>query len=132
MPVQELIPGALAGGAFVAACHLGFPQHERRLLGLGLVAAALVYLGLAITQGAAAGWLAAEAGAVALFGLLALAGLRNGLGWLALGWLLHVAWDILLHRGGGAPGYAPTWYPMACVGFDLTVAAWIFSRTRTH
>jgi hypothetical protein len=40
---------------------------------------------------------------------------------LALGWVLHVGWDTLLHTGLGTD-FVPLWYVPLCVGFDLVVA----------
>jgi len=68
--------------------------RERRLLALGLVVAALIYVGLALR--ADSRWLAVEAIGVVMFGGLAWLG-RRAEGWLALGWAAHVAWDVGLH-----------------------------------
>jgi signal transduction histidine kinase len=38
-----------------------------------------------------------------------------------LGWAAHAGWDLLFHRLDVA-SYAPWWYPVACIGFDLV--AW--------
>jgi hypothetical protein len=58
---------------------------------------------------------------VALFGILAFLGVRYSAYFLALGWVAHVAWDLLLHPVH-VSAYAPLWYPVACIGFDLAVA----------
>jgi hypothetical protein len=43
---------------------------------------------------------------------------------LALAWALHPVWDIALHtRGLGS--YTPDGYVVACIGFDLLLAALI-------
>ena len=41
---------------------------------------------------------------------------------LAAGWALHIAWDMTLHLRGAGAEYTPTWYPWACLSFDLVIA----------
>jgi len=43
---------------------------------------------------------------------------------LAVGWTAHVLWDLFFHYAGG-PAFAPAWYAMFCVGFDLPVGGYI-------
>jgi hypothetical protein len=56
------------------------------------------------------------------YGALGLLGLRRSAWWLATGWALHPAWDIALHYSGPGHTFAPGWYAVACVGFDLAAA----------
>lgn len=43
---------------------------------------------------------------------------------IAMGWLLHVLWDIGLHPDQTAP-YVPQWYTWLCVGFDSAMAVYV-------
>ena len=57
-----------------------------------------------------------------LYGAAAWLGFRVSAAVLALGWAMHVVWDVALHLQGAGAGYTPFWYPWGCVSFDLMVA----------
>jgi len=118
-----ILLGAVLGGLFVLLARTRGPTTQVRLLALGLVVAALIYVGLAVT-GAGRHWLALEATGLAAFGLLAWLGVRVADWWLALGWVAHVAWDVGLHLER-PQAVVPEWYPLLCVGFDLVVAGFL-------
>jgi len=114
--------------AFGAVLAVGFVVLARRAgraelawLAAGLLVAAVIYplLGL---DAHGPGELRVEWFGVALFGLLAGLGLALTPWLLALGWMLHAAWDLLLPWLADT-GYVPPWYAAACLGFDLVVAA---------
>lgn len=119
--------GAVLGGLFVLLARRRKRHGEIRLLALGLVVAALIYIVLALAAGADRGWLALETAGVGLFGLLAWLGLRTSLWWLALGWAAHVGWDVGLHLDQ-MQTFVPAWYPLLCVGFDLVVAGFLLGQ----
>ena len=54
--------------------------------------------------------------------LTALAVQRDSPGLLGAGWLAHVTWDALHHRGRG-PTQVASWYPPLCIGYDVALAA---------
>jgi len=56
---------------------------------------------------------------------MALLGLRGSPYWLAAGWALHPLWDVGLHYIGPGHSFAPMTYAIACISFDLVVAAYI-------
>jgi hypothetical protein len=102
----------------------------RSLLVILLFAAAGAYFGFAIAAGAGPLWTVVELLQVVAFGAFALLGLRGSPYWLAAGWALHPVWDIGVHYAG--PGtFAPTTYTIACVSFDLVVAAFIIGTRRS-
>ena len=103
-------------------------RHWRRVYGAGLVIAAAVYVAFAACRGTLRETLV-ELGGVVLFGILAVLGVRYSAWVLALGWVAHLGWDLLLHPVS-APSYAPWWYPVACIGFDLVVAGAIVGTRR--
>jgi peptidylprolyl isomerase len=83
---------------------------------LGLILAAAIYVPFARRDE-----LLLTLGGVALFTILAFAGPR----FLAFGWAMHIAWDVLLH-----PHATPWWYPPLCIGFDVVVAIAILLPSR--
>jgi hypothetical protein len=97
----------------------------RSLLVIILFAAAGVYFGFAIVGGAGPVWTLLELGQVVAFGVAALRGLRGSPWWLAAGWALHPVWDALLHYVGPGRSFAPAPYAIACIGYDLVVAAYV-------
>jgi hypothetical protein len=98
-------------------------RGELRIYAIGLTAAALIYVGFALFH---AEWAAlrVELLGLAIFGLLTVVSLRLFPRALAAGWVGHVIWDVLLH-GNGLGKYAPEWYPIMCIGFDLFIAGYI-------
>ena len=100
---------------------------EMKNYAFGLIIAALIYLVFAV-RGAAPEWLGLELLGVAIYGGVALLGLRYSSLLIALGWGLHPIWDALIH-----PLYTiefvPTWYALACVSFDVVMAGYIVYRT---
>lgn len=106
---------ALFAGVALALPYLFYAaraREARRLFAAGLVVAACIYVLFAAAAGTK---LLMEIGGVAVFGILAYVGVRHSVYVLALGWVAHVAWDLLLHP-------SDWWYPVACIGFDLVVA----------
>ena len=78
-----IIFGAVLGAPFVLVARRRQGHGEIRLLAVGLVVAALIYIVLALAAGADRDWLALETAGVGLFGVLAWLGLRTSLWWLA-------------------------------------------------
>ncbi|HEY7482780.1 MAG TPA: DUF6010 family protein [Gemmatimonadales bacterium] len=120
MLYPPILTGAVLGGIFAVVAAQRSPVRELRLLALGLVSAAVIYLGLALVNGNAR-WLALEAAGVAGFGVVAWLGLRISPWLLALGWTAHVFWDVAFHVDQPQT-LIGAWYPLGCVGFDLIVA----------
>jgi hypothetical protein len=118
-----ILLGAVLGSLFALLARRRTPAGETRLLALGLVVAALIYVGLAIT-GADKRWFVLETVGLGLFGLIAWLGVRLSLWWLAMGWVAHVGWDVGFHLDR-PPAFVATWYPLLCVGFDLVVGGFL-------
>ena len=115
--VLPILAGAALGAAFALLARRS--ADETRMLALGLLVAALVYVGLALAAGEGR-WLGIEVTGAAVFAGAAWLGHRRP-GWLALGWTAHVGWDVWLHLDRAQP-LVGAWYPLLCVGFDLIVA----------
>ncbi len=125
--IEPRFVAALLTGVVLALPYIAFCRRAARPevpLALGLAVAALIYLVLAGLRGGTAGELRWELGGVVLFSVTAWVGVRWWPAVLAAGWAGHVAWDLLLHPVE-VSGYAPWWYPVACIGFDLLVAGWV-------
>jgi len=99
------------------------------LMGLSLVTAAIIYIGFALVWGDSQ-WLLIEFSGVVAYGIFYLLALRFSAIWLSLGWLLHPVWDVMLHLKGPGLHIAPEWYAVACLSFDIVVAAYIFMRLK--
>ncbi len=123
-------------GAVGAYLLLAYSRRRRgaeiRILATALVVAAVIYLGFALLWGSAA-WIGVETLGIVAYGLPAWLGLRAkgavaGRRWLALGWGLHPLWDLTLHLWGPGRHVVPDWYAVACLSFDLIVAAYLLRR----
>jgi hypothetical protein len=119
--------GLVAAAGFIGVALRSSPQFEQKVYGVGLLVAALIYVGFALVWGDAQ-WLVIELAGVAICGILLVAAVRAGFVLVALGWLLHPAWDLGLHLYGPGEHIVPQWYAVACVAFDLTVAGAIAYR----
>jgi hypothetical protein len=56
---------------------------------------------------------------------MGLLGLRGSPHWLATAWALHVLWDYPLHYLEPGHAFAPGFWAISCVSFDLVVALYI-------
>ncbi|HEB29053.1 MAG TPA: hypothetical protein ENI05_15105 [Porticoccus sp.] len=101
------------------------------LMGASLVFAAIIYLGFALVWGDTY-WLLIEFSGVVAYGIFYLLAVRFSAIWLSVGWLLHPIWDVVLHLNGPGSHVAPEWYAVACLSFDIAVAAYIFKRLRNE
>ena len=110
-------------GAILAVPYVWLAVRSRRpvaVFAIGMVVAAAIYVVFALVAGDSR-TVFIELGGVALIAIVAAAGLRWSAHLVAVGWLGHVAWDLLLHPVLDN-SHAPWWYPALCLGFDLFVA----------
>ncbi|HVT57491.1 MAG TPA: DUF6010 family protein [Thermoanaerobaculia bacterium] len=121
--LTQALAGAAVGAVFVGlGSYLG-GKRELALYALGLAGAAVIYVGFA-AWGGGREHLGVEALGVALFTLVVVTGVKWWPPLLAIGWAGHAAWDLARHTQGEV-AYVPGWYPAACSGFDLVVAAYL-------
>jgi hypothetical protein len=125
-PAIPIGAGALAAVGFNYLARSAGRRRELFIYALGLAGVALIYLLVALVRG---DWrsVVAESIGVALFSALAMCGSRRTAIVLALGWMLHVGWDLALH-GMLSGGFMPYGYRWACVGFDLAVGGCVLGR----
>ncbi|MEM8933894.1 MAG: hypothetical protein AAGE94_22070 [Acidobacteriota bacterium] len=113
-----MVIGAIAAVPFVAYAR----RHGgERTFAIGLVVAALIYIAFVVFGQASAKAVQLETIGAVAFIALAIAGRRSARV-LAAGWGAHGIWDMAFHAPV-ADAYWPLWYPAACLGFDLVVAA---------
>ncbi len=128
MIIPSLLLGLGLGALFLGLAKYG-PAEERQVWAVGLVVAAVIYVGFAIAAQAPAPWLLIECLGLLVYSSLAILGLRHRVGWLALGWLLHPLWDLVLHFWQAGSEFTPGWYVLSCLSFDLLVGAVITRRS---
>lgn len=126
--VLQLLIGVVACGVFIILARRLSWEQELRLYAQALVIAALIYVGFAARE-VTFGWMALELTGLAMFTLAAVLGVKTSTWMLALGWGVHAAWDVMLHKLTDV-AFVPHWYPAVCVGFDLLLAAYIAVQIR--
>jgi hypothetical protein len=99
-------------------------RRKLRVYGMVLVLTAFAYLLFGLRRGAPPEYFAVEAVGAMLYTAAAVVGASRWPFVLALGWTSHVAWDLWFHHADG-PAFAPPWYPLLCVGFDLFLGGYI-------
>ena len=134
MGAPPLILGLLINGVAYAAIFIVVALLISRFAGefawraflvLFMFIAAGLYIMFAVRAGEGTLWLVGELVGVAIFGGVALLGLRGSLWWIVAAWALHPLWDVGLHYLGPWRSFAPETYTIACLSFDLLVAAYI-------
>src|SRR5689334_6093845 len=101
-----LFLGLVVGLVFISFTRRFGEQVERRILAVGLIAAALLYAILAAVSDAP-GWIAVELAGVLIFSAMAELGLKRSILWLMVGWAAHPFWDAGLHLAGVGADVAP-------------------------
>jgi hypothetical protein len=124
-----LIEGAI-GGAAIAVVAFALSRFFRDSLGRSwlvilLFAATGAYLGFVVVAQGGFLWILIELAHIVAFGVMALRGLRGSPYWLAAAWGFHPIWDLGMHFIGPGRAFAPFTYTIACLSFDLIVAAYI-------
>jgi len=116
--------GVVAAALLVLLTRRYGRRHEMLVYGMVLVLTAFAYLLFGLRGSAPPEYFAVEAVGASLYTAAAAVGARRWPFVLALGWTSHVAWDLLFHHAGGL-AFAPPWYPLLCVGFDLFLGGYI-------
>ena len=123
--IIEIVIGIFLAIGFVLLVRLSRSYtREKRSYAIGLVVAALIYVGFALFSDSLR-WMLIELAGVAMYAVFVWLGLRKSGWFLAAGWALHPPWDAGLHY---STQFVPHWYIGACIGFDLLVAGYIAFR----
>jgi hypothetical protein len=125
MLIEIVVGGLLAIGFILLVRRSGGYTKEKRIFAIGLVVAALIYVGFGLFSGSI-GWMLIELAGVPIYAAFAWPGLKKSGWFLAAGWALHPLWDAGLH--GISTPCVPHWYIGGCIGFDLLVAGYIGFR----
>ena len=134
MGTPPLIVGLLINGAAYAAIFVVVALLVRYFAGAAawrvlvvatLFVAAGLYVVFAVRAGEGTTWIVIEAVGVAVFGGMGVVGLFGSGWWIVAGWALHPLWDVGLHYLGPGRPFAPETYTIACLSFDLLVAAYV-------
>lgn len=129
----SLIAGLVLACGLVFLARRNAHARQLRVYAVGLVAAALIYVGFAASRGAATRDFALEFFGAVAFGTVAWLSLRAGnRALLAAGWAAHVLWDLPLHLHEPGARYVPEWYVWLCVSFDLVIAAALIVPPQTR
>ena len=123
-PTVAVGVGVFGAAALVLLARRFAPRRDMLVYGIGLGITAVAYLVFGLQLGAPRDHLELELVGAILYGAAAVLGTRRWPALLALGWTAHVAWDLFFHYTGG-PAFAPSWYALFCVGFDLPVGGYI-------
>jgi multisubunit Na+/H+ antiporter MnhB subunit len=122
---SPLIP--VMAGFVLALPFLGFfsihPDGAFDLLALILAMTGGIYLGAAL-HGGSRGRVGFESLVAAVLVILAFLGLAWSPLWIALGFVLHGAWDLAHHTGAVRHGVR-RWFPPFCAAWDWAIAAMI-------
>jgi hypothetical protein len=126
---DALLSGAVLGAIFVGTAY-AIRRHTDRILAGVMIVAALAYVlfAFALDADARPAWLAVELAGVALYGGMAVRGVRGSPWWLVAGWLLHPLWDVALHYAGPGAHFAPVWWTVPCLSWDLVTAGYVALR----
>jgi hypothetical protein len=122
----EIIIGTLFATVFIFYAKRSKTfQGEKVLYAIGLGIAALIYVVFGFFS-SSNDWILIELGGLLIYLPFAILGVRLSGWFLCFGWLLHVAWDLVVHNSTLA--FVPSWYPSVCLGFDVLIAGYICYR----
>ena len=121
--VLVTLAGMGLAAAFIVYAERHAAGERRRVYGIGLIVAAVIYLVFSVlTQNIL--WILIETFGALLFTVFVYLAFKYSYWFLVMGWSIHMVWDGALHAAEVAP-YVPQWYPPVCVGFDLVIALFI-------
>lgn len=123
----ELLIGILLGGVIIFGAKVNGFEMDRSLYPVLLIVIALYYVLFAF-QSYDRGEILFELVMALLFSALAVWGHRKGLILVVLGLVLHGIYD-LAQRSIEFSTDPPEWWPLFCLGFDLTLALGLMVTT---
>ena len=122
-----LARGAILGGLVTLGAYMT-GRHAGSVLAGVLIFAAFGYIVFVHDAGESAVWMGLEILGLAIYGSMAIRGVYGSPWWLVAGWTLHPVWDGVLHYYGPGGAFAPTWWTVPCISWDLLTAAYIAWR----
>jgi hypothetical protein len=116
--------GVILSAILLRYVRLYSKNRQKRILSIGLIVAAGLYLAFALIWGDGT-WILIEASGILIFSIFVWLANRYSYSWLAAGWAAHIAWDGFIHLYGLGQAIAPEWYVVTCISFDLILAVYI-------
>ena len=119
----ELAIGIIFAGLTILVVQ-AFPSRiHNNFYALALIIAASIYVAFSfLSQNTT--WIFTEIIGVIIFSIIAFLGVKFSLWFLAIGWLIHPAWDLLIDNHN-LTAFVPQWYPTVCIGYDIAIALYI-------
>lgn len=102
-------------------------NRDREILGIGLVLLGGWYVAFGISAGYGMETLLPQFIGGFFFATCGVAGIKSSLLFLSVGWALHAAWDVASPLFSDV-SYMPDWTAPACLGFDLLIASYLFTK----
>ena len=122
--------GVILAGGLLFYCRRYSVVTRYHLLAIGLSIASFLYVIFALFSLNNI-WITMEVVGLLLFLMFIWLAYHYSFWFIALGWLLHIVWDIGVHAHETAP-YVPQWYAWLCVGFDAVVAFYLMVLLVRH
>ena len=122
MLVELAIGVTLAGLTILVIQTLPQKIHDK-ICAVALIVAASIYVGFSLLSQNTT-WILTETLGVIVFSLISFIGLKFSSWFLAMGWLIHPAWDLLIDNHN-LTTFVPHRYPTVCIGYDIAIASCI-------
>ncbi|MDY6900095.1 MAG: DUF6010 family protein, partial [Cyanobacteriota bacterium] len=119
----ELATGITFAGLTILAIQALPSEIHPKIYAVALIIAALIYVGFSLLSQNVT-WILTETLGVIIFSLISFIGLKFSPWFLAVGWLIHPAWDLFIDNHNSTT-FVPYWYPTLCIGYDIAVASYI-------
>ncbi len=119
----ELAVGITCAGLTILVIQ-AFPSNiHYKIYAVALIIAASIYVGFSfVSQNTI--WILTEIIGIILFSIIAFMGIKLSPWFLAMGWLIHPVWDLLIDNHS-LTIFVPQWYPTVCIGYDIAIALYI-------
>ncbi|MEL6461048.1 MAG: DUF6010 family protein [Cyanobacteria bacterium J06636_27] len=116
----ELAIGITLAGLTILVIQTQPPEIHQKIYALALIIAASIYVGFSLLSQNTT-WIFTETLGVIVFSLISFLGLKFSPWFLAMGWLIHPAWDLFIDNHNSTI-FVPHWYPIVCIGYDIAIA----------
>ena len=119
----ELAIGIILAGLTILLIQ-AFPSRiHNQIYAAALIIAASIYVGFSSLRQNIT-WIFTEIMGVIIFSIIAFMGVKFSRWFLAMGWLIHPAWDLLIDNHN-LTAFVPQWYAKVCIGYDIAIALYI-------
>lgn len=119
----ELAIGITLAGLTILLIQTLSLENNHKMYAVALIIAASIYLGFSLLSQNTT-WIFTETVGTITFSLIAFIGVKFSPWFLAMGWLIHPVWDLLIDNHK-LTTFVPYWYPTFCIGYDIVIALYI-------